>query len=142
MIKAADLRKHVLGVMAVLGCLMWLNNTPTVKQGYNIREVDVSAARELMDSGALIIDVRGKEQFDFRHIPGAILITLEELHQALPAILRAEAKERVIVVYCGEGLAHGPEGTDLLNKAGFANAVNLKSGIEGWVAAGHAVSKS
>jgi hypothetical protein len=80
MIKAADLRRHVLGVMAVLGCLMWLNNTPTVKQGYNIREVDVSAARELMDSGALIIDVRGKEQFEFRHIPGAILITLEELH--------------------------------------------------------------
>ena len=40
------------------------------------------------------------------------------------------------MVYCGDGTTLGPEGTHILNKAGFAGAVNLKPGIQGWAAAG------
>jgi rhodanese-related sulfurtransferase len=49
------------------------------------------------------------------------------------------AKDRPIVVYCNDGLVTGPRGTEILNKAGFARAVKLKEGIEGWSAAGYPV---
>jgi rhodanese-related sulfurtransferase len=46
-----------------------------------------------------------------------------------------------ILIYCGDGVTHGPEGTEILNEAGYPNAVNLKPGIEGWARAGYAVAK-
>lgn len=141
MVGAIDLRKHLAGVVVVLGCLVWLNNF-NVDHGYAVKEVDVSGARQLIDAGALVIDVRGKDQFDFRHIPGALLITLDELRNGIPKRIQAEATDRQIVVYCNGGLVHGPEATAILNKAGYANAVNLKAGIEGWAAAGQAIKKS
>jgi len=48
----------------------------------------------------------------------------------------------VILVYCNQGLAHGAEGTEILNKAGFAGAVNLRDGIEGWAGAGYPIQKT
>jgi len=142
MFGSIDLRKHFIGVLLMLACLAWLSNSGKPGHGYNIKEVDVSGAKQLIDAGALVIDVRGQEQFDYRHIPGAILITLEELRAGIPAKLMAEAKNRVIVVYCNQGLVHGPEGTAILNNAGFAGAVNMKAGIEGWADAGYPIQKS
>lgn len=40
-----------------------------------------------------------------------------------------------------DGTTTGPEATQVLNKAGYSKAVNLKSGIEGWERAGLAVAK-
>ncbi len=142
MLRSIDLRQHVIGVLLVLACFAWLTNLDKAGHGYKVKEVDAAGAQELVDSGALVIDVRGRDQFDFRHIPGAILITIEELRAGIPDRLLAEAKDRAILVYCNQGLAHGPEGTAILNKAGFAGAVNLRDGIEGWVAAGYRVQKT
>lgn len=142
MLRAIDLRKHSIGVVLVLGCLLWLSNISRVGDSYNVKEIDVSGAKELIDAGALVVDVRGKDQFDFRHIPGAVLVTLDELRAGIPARIATEAKDRLIVVYCNQGLVHGPEATAILNSAGYVNAVNLKSGIEGWTAAGQAIKKS
>ena len=44
-------------------------------------------------------------------------------------------KSAPIVVYCNEGTNRGPRGTALLNEAGYTQAVNLRTGIEGWRAA-------
>ena len=143
MLGAIDLRKHLFGIAVVLACLVWIANATRPGPGdFPVREVDVSGAKELIDAGALVVDVRGKPQFDHRHIPGAVLVTLDELRAGIPARIAAEAKDRSILVYCNKGLAHGPEATAILNKAGFANAVNLRPGIEGWSAAGQAVKKS
>ena len=137
-----DLRKHLIGIALMLGCLLWLSNGPKFGHGYQVKEVDVTGAKALIDAGALVIDVRGQTQFDYRHIPGAILVTVEELREGIPARLLAEAKNRVILVYCSHGLAHGSEGTAILNKAGFTGAVNLKGGIESWADAGYPIQKS
>jgi rhodanese-related sulfurtransferase len=142
MVGTIDLRKHLIGVLVVLGGLIWLSNSPNVGHGYKVKDVEISEAKQLIDAGALVIDVRGKDQFDFRHIPGALLITLDELQQGIPKLILSEAKDRQIVVYCNEGLVHGPEAAAILNKAGYANAVNLKAGIEGWAASGQAIEKS
>jgi rhodanese-related sulfurtransferase len=142
MLGSIDLRKHVVGILLVLTCLVWFSNSGTGSHQYKVSEVDVSGAKALIDGGALVIDVRGQSQYDARHIPGAMLVALEELRAGIPARLQAVAKDRPIVVYCNEGLVHGPEGTDILNKAGYAGAVNLRDGIEGWAGQGNPVKKS
>ncbi len=115
--------------------------------GYNqnhrfdgIREVSVNEAKALIDSGALVIDVREEDKYHSRHIPGALSIPLAILRMGIPGSL-SHAMDKPIVVYCGDGVTTGPEGTQLLNQAGFTQAVNVKAGIGGWADAGLPVQK-
>jgi len=139
MFAVIDLRRHLIGVAVMFALLLWMSNLTS--SPYKVREVDATGARALMDAGALVIDVRGQEQFDARHIPGAILMTVEELRRGIPASLLSEAKGRNIVVYCGRGITRSAEGTALLNQAGFTSAVSLKGGIDGWANAGMPIQK-
>ena len=99
-----------------------------------VTEVDLAEARALIDSGAVVVDVREQEVSAGSHIPGALLIPLGILAQRMAEL--SIDKTRPVVVYCNEGTTRGPDGTAVLNQAGYANAVNLRSGIEGWRAAG------
>jgi rhodanese-related sulfurtransferase len=63
-----------------------------------------------------------------------VLFPLELLPARLAQLEYAKAKK--VVVYCGNGSTRGPRATSILNNAGFAHAVNLQSGIEGWRKAG------
>lgn len=105
---------------------------------FDVRSISVLEASQLIASGAIVVDVREHEPYRGRHIPGAVSAPLSSLRKAIPAEI-AQAKTRPVVVYCGDGLAIGPEGTSILNKAGFANAVNLEGGIQAWAGAGYAV---
>ena len=115
-------------------------NVPTGKP-LHVKDVSASEAKALIDAGAVIVDVRGQGAYETRHLPGALAIPLAELKAAIPALL-VSAKEKPIVVYCNDGVSTGPEGTQLLNQAGYGGAVNLKSGIEGWERAGYPVAKT
>lgn len=100
----------------------------------NVTEVDLAEARALIESGALVVDVREQDVSAGSHIPGALLIPLGILARRMSEL--SIDKTRAVVVYCNEGTSRGPEGMAVLNSAGYANAVNLRSGIEGWRAAG------
>jgi len=100
----------------------------------NVPELDTGGAKELIDSGALVTDVRELNVSAGSHIVGAMLIPLSTLPQRMQELGIDQTKS--IVVYCNEGTTRGPEGTVLLQQAGYTKAVNLKSGIEGWRAAG------
>lgn len=94
-------------------------------------DISVPEAISLIESGALVIDVRYSPG---THLPGAILIPMEMLAARIDKL--EIAKTQPIVVYCGNGAARGPEATQILTRAGFTNVVNLGSGIDGWRAAG------
>jgi rhodanese-related sulfurtransferase len=112
------------------------NNNKVAAPSYHVPEVSVAEAKKLLDTGAAIaIDVRHAEEYAYRHLAHALLVPLEHLQVAVPKSLTS-AKTRTLVVYCNRGLAHGPEATRLLLAAGFSQAVNLASGIEGWAEAG------
>ncbi len=138
----ADIQRHRLTLaVAVLAVgILWafVIQKHGGAPGFNIREVSVAEAKSLIDVGALVIDVRDEEKYNFRHIPGAILVPVDTLRVSIPGSVGAD-RTRNIVVYCNEGIAHGPEAAHLLNQAGFSNAVNLRSGIEGWANAGFPV---
>lgn len=130
--------KNLFALLAVMFAVAWSAMPNTLR--YNIDEVDAFKAKTLVDAGAVIIDVRPKDKYDGRHIPGALSIPLEVLTVAIPAVLEA-VKSKNIVVYCGDGSTLGPRGAQVLNEAGFSGAVNLKGGIGGWVDAGYLVQK-
>ena len=136
-------RKNLFALLIAAVAFVWLANNGTRHSSTNhlaVPEVDIAQAKALVDSGALVIDVRGAEQFAVRHLPGAVLVPLAILRAGIPASI-AVARDKPVVVYCNKGVASGPEATRLLQQAGFSHAVNLHSGIEGWAAAGLPVKK-
>ncbi|ADE13066.1 rhodanese-like domain-containing protein [Sideroxydans lithotrophicus] len=133
-----NLRQTLIALSVIFLAGIWMANVNS--HHYDIKNVTISEADSLIKAGALVIDVRDQDKFNFRHIPGAILIPLEVLRAGIPLSLAA-FKSRPIVIYCNEGLSHGPEGTAILQKAGFAKAVNLESGIEGWAKSGMPIQR-
>jgi rhodanese-related sulfurtransferase len=117
--------------------LLTQNRTPKFK----VREVELAEGKTMIDSGVLVLDVRQKDRFEHRHIVGAMPLPLSVLQAGIPEII-AYAKALPVLVYCGDGLTIGPEATHILNQAGFAGAVNLKAGIEGWASAGYPIKSA
>jgi len=77
------------------------------------------AAWELIESGALVVDVRTPEEFAQGHLDNAINIPLNTVETGFADI----AKNRSIVVYCRSGNRSGMAMESLV-KQGFINVHN------------------
>ncbi len=78
-------------------------------------------AWELINNGALLVDVRTKEEYDAGHLEGALLIPYDQIPERLAEF--GDDKNRPIVVYCRSGKRAGvAERT--LREAGFTNVLN------------------
>jgi rhodanese-related sulfurtransferase len=138
---ATSNRRVLLLLPVAAGCLYLLGRSDAPKPAaFNVKEVLLEEAQVLIAAGALVIDVRDRAAYEAKHIAGAISAPVASLSAAIPASLE-HARSLPVVVYCGDGATLGPEGTHILNKAGFAGAVNLKPGIQGWSSAGFPVEK-
>jgi len=74
-----------------------------------------------------IIDVRERHEWQIARIPGANLIPLGTLHQALSSL----DPRREIVVYCHHGI-RSAQAAEQLRAAGFTRVWNLAGGIDRW----------
>ena len=88
--------------LAILGTLVapWLFRTgqaPPAPAGRPVR-ISLAEFKKLVDADAvLVIDVRDPQSYASGHIPGAVLVPLEELDRHVP---RLKASTRPIVAYC------------------------------------------
>lgn len=85
---------------------------------------DPDAAREgwqLIDQGALVIDVRSQQEFDAGHLEGALHIPFEQTDEIARAI--GEDRKREVVLYCGSGRRVGIA-IDALEERGFDGLYN------------------
>jgi rhodanese-related sulfurtransferase len=91
-------------------------------------EIDVQAASDLLESGdALLIDVREPQEYEFEHVPGALLQPLSFLDPDLfPAIT-----EKKMLFICGVG-KRSAAACKQLAKAGFTNLTNITGGVDAW----------
>ena len=60
-------------------------------------EIGRENAQQLVANGAQLVEVLPREEFDERHLPGAIHIPLRKIDAGVRASL---APERPVVVYC------------------------------------------
>ncbi|HHS83514.1 MAG TPA: rhodanese-like domain-containing protein [Gammaproteobacteria bacterium] len=72
-------------------------------------------------NGALLVDVRTKQEYDAGHLKGALLIPYDQIEQRITEF--GEDKNRTIVVYCRSGRRAGVA-EQTLHKLGFKNVLN------------------
>lgn len=89
-----------------------------------VEELNFSEAQSLVDSGALLLDVRTKEEYQEYHLEGAVNHPVEEI------LALAYPKETVIVLYCRSGNRSKTAALKLL-EMGYTNVYDLGS-INNW----------
>jgi rhodanese-related sulfurtransferase/glyoxylase-like metal-dependent hydrolase (beta-lactamase superfamily II) len=89
--------------------------------------VDASVARNAVLAGAVVLDVRERDEYANMHIPDAIHIPLGELQRRVPELPR----DRPVVTYCGHG-ERSASAISILERAGRNQLLNLDRGIGAW----------
>ena len=78
----------------------------------------------------MILDVRTPAEYYSGHIPGAVLIPLQQLADRLSEI--ENHKEKDILIYCRSG-NRSTVAAEILNRDGFKKTHNLRDGILDWI---------
>jgi len=86
--------------------------------------ISARAAREYLEKGALVVDVRTPGEYAAGHLPTAIHLPLDRIETTLPK--RVPDKNTVLLLHCQSGVRSGVAKRKLRAK-GYANAFNLGS---------------
>jgi rhodanese-related sulfurtransferase len=90
------------------------------------KEISRAEAREMLDQGAQLIDVRADHEWETGHLPGAVHIPLAELAGRVAEV----DKDRPVILYCRGG-NRSSMATTALAEAGY-DAAKLTDGAVGW----------
>lgn len=96
-------------------------------------------AVRLMNQGALVIDLRSKEQFDGGHIGEARNIPADALAAQLDSLKKW--REKTVITYCDTG-RDGAIAARALTRSGFTKVFNLEGGLNAWVKENMPLAKS
>ena len=99
-------------------------------QGAVYVNITAEEAKQIMDSeeGYIILDVRTQEEYDQGHIPGAIVISHEEIAEKAEDVLTD--KDQLILVYCRSG-RRSKIAAEALVELGYTNIKEF-GGIINW----------
>ncbi|MGA2776057.1 MAG: rhodanese-like domain-containing protein [Steroidobacteraceae bacterium] len=92
--------------------------------------VSAMQAVRLMNQGALVIDLRGREQFDSGHIGDARNIPQADLEKEADALKKW--RDKTVITYGSDG-SDGANAARVLTRLGFTKVVNLDGGLNGWL---------
>jgi rhodanese-related sulfurtransferase len=90
------------------------------------KTISRAEAREMVDAGAQLVDVRADHEWEAGHLPGATHIALPELAQRAGEI----DKDRPVIFYCRGG-SRSDMAAMALTEAGY-DAAKLSEGATGW----------
>ena len=99
-------------------------------QGAVYVNITAEEAKQIMDSeeGYIILDVRTQEEYDEGHIPGAVVISHEEIAEKAEGVLTD--KGQLILVYCRSG-RRSKIAAEVLAELGYTNIKEF-GGIIDW----------
>ena len=92
------------------------------------RSISPKEAREKIQAGAVIVDVRSPDEYEQGHLPGAVLLPLPTLQQQPDGQL--PDKQAVLLVYCRSGV-RSKEAAQRLAAFGYTQVYDL-GGILNW----------
>ena len=126
----------LVAIAAVSGAmLLW----PLLRRGTGGPWVSTLEATQLINrSDALIVDLRGAEDYAKGHILGARNIPLADLERRAGELDKHKAKP--LILHCGDGNRAGG-GVAVLRRKGFDSVHNLAGGYSAWLQAGLPVEK-
>ena len=116
----------LLAVMLLAACGQDKENN----QGAVYVNIAAEEAKQIMDTeeGYVILDVRTQEEYDQGHIPGAIVISHEEIAEKAEKVLTD--KDQLILVYCRSG-RRSKIAAETLLELGYTNIKEF-GGIIDW----------
>lgn len=79
---------------------------------------------EYLKAGALVIDVRSKQEFDQGHFSKAVLVPIDQFEARLKEV--GADKQKPIIVYCHAG-SRAAVAETILKKNGFSKVINARS---------------
>jgi rhodanese-related sulfurtransferase len=94
-----------------------------------ISDVQGAEGVRLINAGAIVLDVRNREQFNSGHIINARNVESDQLDTKIETLKSDLTKP--IVVCCESGMSSGRV-AGKLRKAGFTQVYNLKGGLSAW----------
>ena len=86
-------------------------------------------AVRLMNQGALLVDVRSREEFEGGHVLDARHLPQEEVAGAGEGLKKY--RDKPVIVCCESGMRSGAAAR-VLKAQGFAKVVNLRGGLAAW----------
>ena len=116
----------LLAVMMLTACGQDKEND----QGAVYMNILAEEAKQIMDTeeGYIILDARTQEEYDEGHIPGAIVISHEEITEKAEEVLTD--KDQLILVYCRSG-RRSKIAAEALVELGYTNIKEF-GGIIDW----------
>lgn len=91
------------------------------------------AASKVESGGAVLIDVREKDEWDEQHIPEAIHVSRGRLEGEIEE--KVTDPNATIIVHCGGG-GRSALAAETLQRMGYKNAMSLSGGLKAWKKAG------
>lgn len=128
--------------------ITWSNNHPFMSTRFRklvqdaktrITEITPVDAAQEIERGALLIDVREKEDWDAGHIPAATHLSRGILELEIEE--KAPALDTPIICHCGGG-SRSALAAESLQKMGYTNVKSLAGGFRAWKEAGLPVTMS
>ncbi len=127
------MKKYMLFLILIVGmfllCSCGQDNQNEQKEPVYMN-ISASEAKEIMDTEKdyVILDVRTQEEYDEKHIPGAVLIPDYEIGEKAEKILTD--KDQLLLVYCRSGRRSKLASEELLG-LGYTNIMEF-GGIIDW----------
>ncbi|MGB0466676.1 MAG: thiosulfate sulfurtransferase GlpE [Pontibacterium sp.] len=89
--------------------------------------ISTTQAQELLAQGATVADIRDAQSFQTGHMPGAVNISNNNLHQ----FLHEADMDKPLLVCCYHGVS-SQSAADYLAHQGFDNVYSVNGGFEAW----------
>lgn len=103
------------------------------RKSSGLLNVEPTAAVQLINNDALIVDLRSVDAFAKGHIVGAKNIPSDELESKINTL--DAAKSKPIVAVCDTGVS-STKAVNALRAAGYESVYGLQGGMGGWTQAG------
>ena len=105
---------------------------------YGAPQVGPHAATQLLNDGAVLLDVREDSEFKQGHLANAVHVPMSQLGKRQSEL--EKYRSQTLVVYCRTG-SRSDSAAATLRKQGFATVYNLAAGIVAWQNANLPVTK-
>ncbi len=102
-----------------------------------IDEIDPAAAREQLNNGAVLVDVREIDEFAAGHIPGAKHVPKSYLESRIEGA--APDRSQHVILYCQSGNRSAWAARTLLDDLGYEHVESMTGGITLWKDRGYDV---
>jgi rhodanese-related sulfurtransferase len=97
----------------------------------SLKTISPAEAKDLMNQGAVLVDIRDADEHAREHIPGATNLALSEIKPGRPEL----ESPRAVIYHCRSG-ARTMANAAALNEAAACEAYVVEGGLEAWRKAG------